>query len=385
MCAEKNSLGLYLHVPFCVQKCRYCDFYSGASSEAERAAYVDALIVHLKHESERVRDRAVDTVYFGGGTPSLLTPAQFKAILDTVRGCFNLDGDAEITAECNPVTASAGLLEGMRAAGINRLSIGLQSANENELSLLGRPHGLAEFLDTYRAAREVGFDNISVDLMFGIPDQTLASLEKSLATVCDLAPEHLSVYGLRIEQDTPFWRLRDTLTLPDEECEAEMAERIAAYLAERGYEHYEVSNYAKRGLRSRHNMRYWLGADYLGFGPAAHSYFGGVRFETAPDRGAYLAAVQRGDFDALRQNPAPIEGKERIDEYVMLRMRLFDGLDTTDFSTRFGTCFEDLYAVSPALLEGGFLKKTPRGIAFTEKGMRVSNAILADWLDFGQN
>ena len=380
---EKKSLGLYLHVTFCVQKCRYCDFYSGASSEEEREAYVNALIAHLKHESAFAQDFSVDTVYFGGGTPSLLTPAQFSAILDTVRGHFDLAPDAEITAECNPVTAVDGLLSGMRTAGVNRLSIGLQSANDAELALLGRPHDLAAFLSTFAAARDAGFDNVSVDLMFGIPDQTLSSLEKSLLTVCDLFPEHLSVYGLRIEEGTPFWRMRDTLALPDEEGEAEMAERIASVLTDRGFEHYEVSNFAKPGRRSRHNMRYWLGADYLGFGPAAHSYFEGVRFDTAPDRARYIAAVSKGDFAALRQNRSPIAGKEAMDEYVMLRMRLFEGIDEADFSTRFGTSLEDAYCISPALFGGGFLTKTPRGIAFSEKGMRVSNAILSDWLDFG--
>ncbi|MBQ8356766.1 MAG: radical SAM family heme chaperone HemW [Clostridia bacterium] len=377
-------LGLYLHIPFCVRKCRYCDFYSAPTDKGARTAYVRALCRHLAAVAPDLRDYTVDTVYFGGGTPTLLDSGDFQSILDTVRGCLSLERDAEITAECNPVTNAAGLMEGLLCAGVNRLSIGLQSTHEGELKLLGRPHGYGEFLSTYSAARQAGFDNISVDLMFGIPDQTVRSFGQTLDAVTALSPEHISAYGLRIEEGTPFYRMRQELTLPDEDAEAEMAEMVAARLTAAGYAHYEISNYARAGLRSRHNMRYWLGEDYLGFGPGAHSYLRGVRFETAPDTAAYLLAVERGDFESLRQNPVPIAGKEQKDEYVMLRMRLFDGVELADFSHRFGTSFEKEYGDVTPLVQGGFLVKTPHRIAFTEKGMRVSNTILSDWLDFGK-
>jgi oxygen-independent coproporphyrinogen-3 oxidase len=275
------------------------------------------------------------------------------------------------------------MMEGLREAGMNRLSIGLQSANDGELKLLGRPHGVAEFRATYEAARRGGFDNISVDLMFGIPDQTVESFGRTLDTVLDLSPEHISAYGLRIEEGTPFYGMRRTLSLPDEDTESEMAELAADRLRGAGYEHYEVSNYARPGKRSRHNMRYWLGEDYLGFGPAAHSYFRGTRFETAPDTAAYIAAVERGELESLRQGAMRIEGKEKTDEYVMLRMRLFDGIELADFERRFGVSFEALYGGTERLQRGGFLTKDGGRIAFTERGMRVSNAILSDWLDFG--
>ena len=376
-------LGLYLHVPFCVQKCRYCDFHSAKADKGARTAYVRALCRHLEAVAPSAEGMTVDTVYFGGGTPTLLDAADFKAILDTVKGHFALERDAEITAECNPVTNADGLMEGLRAAGVNRLSIGLQSANDGELKLLGRPHGFAEFRSTYEAARRVGFDNISVDLMFGIPDQTVESFGATLDTVIGLSPEHISAYGLRIEEGTPFYGMQKTLALPDEDAESEMAELAADRLRRAGYEHYEISNYTKAGKRSRHNMRYWLGEDYLGFGPAAHSYFRGVRFEAAPDTAAYLDAVERGDFDALRQNAVRIEGKEQMDEYVMLRMRLFDGIELADFERRFGVSFEAQYGSVAALQRGGFLAEGGQRLVFTEKGMRVSNAILCDWLDFG--
>ena len=374
-----QKLGLYLHIPFCVKKCHYCDFYSAPADQGARTAYVRALCRHLAASATHT---PVDTVYFGGGTPTLLEPADLALILDTVRAYFPLEGDAEITVECNPVTHAEGLMEGLRAAGVNRLSIGLQSIHDAELRLLGRPHGYAEFLTTYRSARQAGFDNISVDVMFGIPNQTPESFEQTLEALIALSPEHISAYGLRIEEGTPFHGMQHTLALPDEDAEAQMAERAATCLTGAGYEHYEISNYARPGRRSRHNMRYWLGEDYLGFGPGAHSYRDGVRFETLPDRVAYLRAVEEGDFDSLRHSPVPIAGREARDEYVMLRMRLFDGVDTVDFATRFGTSFENTYGDITPLVKGGFLICTDGRVAFTEKGMRVSNAILSDWLDF---
>ena len=379
-----KKLGLYLHIPFCLRKCRYCDFYSAPSDKGARTEYVRALCAHLAAEAPALRDYEVDTVYIGGGTPTLLEGDDFKMILNTVRAHFALEAGAEITAECNPVTNADGMAEGLIAAGINRISIGLQSIHDRELQLLGRPHGFAEFESTYRAARQAGFENISVDLMFGIPAQTPQSFSQTLKTVIGLSPEHVSAYGLRIEEGTPFYGMRKDLPLPDEDAEAEMAELAATQLMAAGYEHYEISNYAKAGRRSRHNMRYWLGEDYLGLGPGAHSYLRGVRFDIAPDRATYLEAVKSKAFSSLRQNLQPIVGKEKTDEYVMLRMRLFDGIDLADFSHRFGTSFEKEYGSTAALEQAGYLEKNAHRIAFTEKGMRVSNAILSDWLDFGE-
>ncbi|MBQ9098694.1 MAG: radical SAM family heme chaperone HemW [Clostridia bacterium] len=379
-----QKLGLYLHIPFCVRKCHYCDFYSAPSGKGARAAYVRALCRHLAVAAGEVQDFSVDTVYFGGGTPTLLTGAELHELLDAVRTHYAMEPDAEITVECNPVTAAEGLMKELRTAGFNRLSIGLQSVHDSELQLLGRPHDYAAFLETYKAARRAGFANVSVDLMFGIPGQTVQSFSHTVDTLLALSPEHISAYGLRIEEGTPFYRMQPTLTLPDEDAEAEMAELVAQRLTAAGYEHYEISNYARPGKRSRHNMRYWLGADYLGFGPGAHSYLHGTRFETAPDRGAYLAAVEQGAFTTLRQNASVIAGKEKMDEYVMLRMRLFEGLDLQDFTSRFGITFREEYGDVTPLIKGGFLTCTNGRLAFTEGGMRVSNAILSEWLDFGK-
>ena len=380
-----KALGLYLHIPFCLQKCNYCDFCSAPASAETRAAYVDALCAHLCALSPLAREYTVDTVYLGGGTPTLLSADEFSRILDTVRAHFTLLPSAEITSECNPVTGAEALFCGMREAGVNRLSIGLQSVHERELKLLGRLHSFADFESTFAAARRAGFDNISADLMFGIPAQTAESFAQTLQTLCDLSPEHISAYGLRVEDGTPFGRMRDTLPLPSEDEEAEMAELVASYLPAHGYARYEISNYAKAGYHSRHNLRYWLGEEYLGFGPAAHSFFGGVRFETPADTGAYLRTVEKGDFDALFTERHTVTKEEAREEYVMLRMRLAEGIDKADFSHRFATSFEECYGDLSTLVQGGFLKNTDTCVAFTARGMQLSNAILSEWLDFGGN
>ena len=380
-----QHFGLYLHIPFCKSKCNYCDFCSSPASAETRAAYVDALCAHLAHTAPLAKDRTVDTVYLGGGTPTLLSPVEFSRILDTVRAHFDILPHAEITTECNPVTNCDGLFDGLLQAGINRLSIGLQSIHEKELKLLGRLHSFADFESTFSAARRAGFENISADLMFGIPAQTTQSFKETLETLCDLAPEHISAYGLRIEDGTPFGRMRNTLPLPDEDTECEMADLVAELLPARGYARYEISNYAKKGRESRHNLRYWLGKEYLGFGPAAHSFFDGVRFETPPDIAAYLAASKKGAFDTLFTDPHKVGQKEARDEYVMLRMRLAQGVNKADFSHRFGTSFEKCYGDLTPLTEGGFLKNDDTCVAFTARGMQLSNAILSEWLDFGGN
>ena len=379
----RRTLGLYLHIPFCLRKCYYCDFCSAHADADTRAAYVNALCRHLEAAAPAARGITVESVYFGGGTPTLLQTVDFMQIMRTVRAHFDLDAHAEVTSECNPVTNAAGLFEGLLEAGVNRLSIGLQSVHENELRLLGRLHTFADFLATYDAARRAGFRNINADVMFGIPAQTLASLANTLNTLCDLSPEHISAYGLRIEEGTPFWERKNSLPLPDEDTEADMADLVASTLEKRGYERYEISNYARNGYYSRHNLRYWLGEDYLGFGPAAHSFFGGVRFAAPPDTAAYISAVQKGDFEALAADRHTVGDKERREEYVMLRMRLAQGVDKNDFKRHFGLSFKEAYGDLSALVSGGFLKNEKDRVAFTARGMQVSNAILSEWLDFG--
>lgn len=380
-----KRLGLYIHVPFCLRKCKYCDFCSAPADRQTRETYVKALCRHLASEAPRAASCRVDTVYFGGGTPTLLTGEDFAEIMGTVRANYALEQGAEITAECNPVTNAAGLFEGLLAAGVNRVSIGLQSIHENELQLLGRLHSYADFLATFRAARAAGVRNVSADVMFGIPAQTPQSFVQTLEALCALSPEHISAYGLRVEEGTAFGKMRDTLPLPSEEDEAQMAEDVARLLPQNGYARYEISNYAKPGFASRHNLRYWLGEAYLGFGPGAHSFFAGERFETPPDTAAYLKAAEQGAFDTLFTGRYAVDTHEAREEYVMLRMRLAEGVSKADFLHRFGISFEQAYGDVTPLVQGGFLQPDHERVAFTARGMQLSNAILSEWLDFGGN
>jgi oxygen-independent coproporphyrinogen-3 oxidase len=305
--------------------------------------------------------------------------------LDTVRANYTLERGAEITSECNPVTNSAGLFEGMLKAGVNRVSIGLQSIHKEELRILGRLHDDADFIATYKAARAAGVQNISADVMFGIPAQTPQSFVQTLETLCALAPEHISAYGLRVEEGTPFGKMQAQLPLPSEEDEAQMAEDVARLLLQNGYARYEISNYAKPGYESRHNLRYWLGEAYLGFGPGAHSFFEDERFETPPDTAAYIRTAEQGAFDSLFTGRYTVDANEAREEYVMLRMRLAAGVDKADFRRRFGISFEEAYGDVAPLVQGGFLHSDAQRVAFTARGMQVSNAILSEWLDFGGN
>ena len=379
---DKETLGLYLHVPFCVRKCPYCDFYSRKPEQGDEKRYVAALLKHLAKTAPQAAGYEVDTVYFGGGTPTLLAPGDLAALLDCVRANYRLTGDAEITTECNPVTGSGDLFRGLFAAGFNRVSVGLQSADDDELKALGRPHDAAAFFDTFRGLAAAGFDNVNVDVMFGIPRQTKESFGRTLDAVIAAGPAHVSAYGLRVEPGTPFAAMKN-LRLPDDDATADLQLLCAERLTAAGYEHYEVSNYARPNRACRHNLRYWKGSPYLGFGPGAHSYFGGERYAFSRNTAAYIAAVETGREPPVCERET-VTGKNAQDEYVMLRMRLFEGVDETDFETRFGTSFEAAYGPFDRLEQAGYLCRAGGRIRFTERGMYVSNAVLSEWLDFGK-
>lgn len=375
--ADKKKLGLYLHVPFCVQKCLYCDFCSFAGAKENIGAYVDRLCKDVKEYGEKCASYEVDTVYFGGGTPTLLPINEFNRIIDSIYKNYSLTDNVEISCECNPATATLDYFKDMRALGINRLSIGLQSVHDNELRALGRIHSYSDFVDTFKAARDAGFDNISADLMYGIPNQTEKSFEGSIQTLVSLSPEHISAYGLKIEDGTPFGKMRENLSLPDEDAEYNMYMMLSHYLPENGYAKYEISNFSKQGRESMHNLKYWLGDDYLGFGVAAHSYFGGERFANSRDFFAYL-----GNADII-ESRCNISASERMTELVMLRMRLSRGVSHSEFFNLFGQRFESLYGSRlKKYIEGGYVVTDENYTFFTDKGFFVSNYILSDLLEF---
>lgn len=381
-----KTLGLYLHIPFCISKCRYCDFYS--IPEAARPVpdkYVDALCEHMHEYALQARDYAVTTVYIGGGTPSLLTPDQMKKVIKKLKSSFHLSTKCEISMEMNPKTADYTKLRAFRKLGINRLSIGIQSFDDADLSICGRAHNAADAVSVFTAARKAKFENISFDLMYGIPGQTLQTVVNNINTAIHLEPEHISLYGLKVEEGTPFWFDRHELAFPDEETERSMYFTAVGLLEKAGYHQYEISNFARRGYSCRHNLKYWNCDEYLGFGPAAHSYFGGKRFSLKKDLNLYMdsfdpeTSVDTPLVDEYIDIPYP----SRVAEYVMLRFRLTAGISLEAFRKKFGRDFEEMYLEKLApYLKSGHVIRTPKGYAFSPEGMYVSNYILARVVDF---
>ena len=368
-----DSLGLYVHIPFCVRKCNYCDFcsfpYSGA---AWRDEYISALCSEIRSYShKKIR---LNSIFFGGGTPSLLTSDEFCSIFAAIQDTFEISPGCEFTVEANPKTLSKENLDAFRKCGVNRLSIGLQSIHENELKKLGRIHNFEEFLDSYNLARSFGFNNINIDLMYGIPEQTIDSFRETLKTVHDLSPTHISVYGLIIEEGTPFYKSLDSLTLPNEDIECEMYYLAADFLKANGYSHYEISNYSRPGYECRHNLKYWRCDEYIGVGLAAYSYFGSRRYGNTNDPRVYL---QR---DGAKYEYDEVIGlTDAAYEYAMLGLRLAEGFSLSDYRKRFG---EDFYQSRSEIIDSfireGYLLIENDRIFLTERGFYVSNAILTE-------
>ena len=379
---KRKNVGIYIHVPFCLSKCHYCDFCSEQRADEEKKEqYVKRLCEEIKLFSEKIGETddtpVADTVYFGGGTPTLLSAEQFGRVLGVIDEKFGIVKDAEITAETNPKSADGEKLGEIRKSGVNRLSIGMQSVHDNELKALGRIHSFEDFFYTYYDARRVGFENISVDLMYGIPQQTIESFSRSVETLAAACPEHISSYSLTVEEGTNFYRRRDKLAFPDEDTVSDMYTDMGEILAKYGYHKYEISNFAKEGRESRHNLKYWRLDDYLGFGAAAHSCFSGKRFAHSRDIDAYLGGKNIIiDIEELSE-------KRKMNEYVMLGMRLADGIALSEFKERFGRDFLSEFETFERF-KPEFIRMDPKRCAFTEKGMLVSNYILSDALDFGE-
>ena len=281
---NKTPLGLYIHVPFCRSKCQYCDFYSlTAKDDKLMDNYLDAVCSHIRETGALAPGYKVDTVYFGGGTPSFFGADGLATILTTIRRNFDVDNNAEITVEVNPDSVSDKLLRRLWAEGFNRVSLGIQTDNDEILKKLGRPHTYAQAVTAFQRIRKAGFRNVSVDLMYGLPGQTLRDWQETLDNVLRLMPEHISCYGLKVEEGTPLYEYKDIAGLPDDDLQADMYLAAVEMLRSRGYRQYEISNFARKGLYSRHNMKYWTGGEYLGFGPSASSDFAGKRFTLARD------------------------------------------------------------------------------------------------------
>lgn len=378
----KQPLGIYIHIPFCLQKCLYCDFCSFPQAREDVVSqYVEVLTSQIASWGRRCAQEcppnirpSVDTIYFGGGTPTLLTLSQWAKIIDELHKHFSVLSDAEITAETNPAAAGEAYLHELRCMGINRLSMGIQSANETELRALGRVHSFAQAQRTFADARAAGFDNISADVMLGIPHQTRDSLARTLSQILALFPTHISAYLLKIEEGTPFSRLRDTLPLPDEDLQCDLYADTVTTLADAGYARYEISNFALPDRHSRHNLRYWQGRPYLGLGLAAHSDFGGKRFAAGRDMAAYL----RGDWI---EESHEVDARERWEEYIMLRLRLEEGILISDYNTRHDRDFHrDFDEILRPYKQARLVKEDGGRVSLTTEGMLLSNTILSDML-----
>ncbi|MBO4289579.1 MAG: oxygen-independent coproporphyrinogen III oxidase [Lachnospiraceae bacterium] len=379
----KRPLGIYVHIPFCVEKCGYCDFLSAPAGVDEQSKYVRALLKEIR-SYEPVGDLfMVDTVFFGGGTPSIISPTLVAKIMDRLREVFSFADEVEATIECNPGTLDEKKLKSYVKAGFNRLSLGLQSANERELKTLGRIHDYAAFENNYRLARRNGFANINVDLIFGIPGQDIKSWKQTLETVVGLQPDHISAYSLIIEKNTPFhYRYGSEAgkkLLPGEAEERAMYRFANDYLGDMGYRRYEFSNHAKKGKESRHNIKYWTMQEYLGFGLGAASYLGGKRFSNPSDMEEYIEHAPNS-YAGFRMQPVRPE-KRAMEEFMFLGLRMADGVAKADFEEMFHVRFESVYKnVVDKYKRSGHLEEVDERIRLTDKGIDVSNRILADFL-----
>ena len=367
----EQPLGLYLHIPFCKSKCTYCDFYSLPHSEEKMDAYTAALIRHLEEVAPRCARQTVDTVYFGGGTPSYLGEKRLTQLLKTVKKRYHVAPDAEITLEANPDSAGDWkTLRALRKAGFNRISLGVQAADDAMLRRIGRVHTWDQVLSAVAAARMAKLENISLDLIYGLPGQTLAAWQETLTAAAALEPKHISCYGLKVEPGTPLWQQRQSAALPDDDAQADMYLWTVDYLAKQGYAQYEISNFARPGFESRHNLKYWQLGEYAGFGPGAHSDLGGVRFAYERDLDAYIAGELR--LSEMERIP-PLD---RDLEYIMLSLRTAQGIDSGYFERQFRQRFRPMEELLTQYEAHGLAARTEWGWRLTPRGFFVSNAII---------
>ena len=373
---RRIPLELYVHIPFCVRKCQYCDFLSGPSDEETKDRYIEALLKEIR-AAEHTEDYEIVSVFIGGGTPSALKAEAIASIMRTLQEQFFFCEDAEVTIEANPGTVDLEKLTIYRNVGINRLSLGLQSTDAEELKLLGRIHSYEEFLKSYEWAREAGFSNINIDLMFAIPGQTGEAWRQHLYQVAELNPEHISAYSLIIEEGTPF--AEQNLDLPDEDTEYQMYEDTAEILERYGYRQYEISNYAKQGYMCRHNAGYWQRREYLGFGLGASSLYRGMRFSNTRRMQEYLKESRNPD--QIRKDVTVLSRNEQIEEFMFLGLRMTEGISEKKFEENFDVRLMDIYGdILQKYEETGFMEHIETKWRLTRKGIHVSNHILADFL-----
>jgi len=377
---NKIPLGIYVHVPFCRSKCQYCDFYSlTCKDDKSIETYIRAICDHIRESGPLTPGYKVDTIYFGGGTPSFLGADALATILTTIRRVFDVDPNAEITLEANPDSVSDQLLRRVRAEGFNRISLGVQTDDDELLKKLGRPHDYAQVVNAVQRIRKAGFKNLSLDLMYGLPGQTLLNWKDTLERVITLNPDHISCYALKVEENTPLYACKDILNIADDDTLAEMYLAGVEILRSHGFRQYEISNFARKGLYSRHNMKYWTGGEYLGFGPAASSDFGGRRFTTIRDLQGYVNGIKTGG--SVLEEVDEVPQRERAGEYLMLRLRTISGINRYEYEHKFLLPFDEIEAALERSRTMGYAMRSEEGRwRLTPRGYLISNDIITDLL-----
>lgn len=377
--------GIYIHIPFCVHKCIYCDFLSAPADDAVKYAYTKALINEIRNTADKqindnqTRDK-ITSIFFGGGTPSVLPDVCIADILAAVRECFDIADDAEITMECNPGTVNESRLSEYRKAGVNRLSFGLQSADNNELKMLGRIHTFEQFMESFRLARAAGFDNINIDLMSAIPGQTEATLKDTFDKVIALQPEHISVYSLILEDGTYLADNIDKFPpVPDEDEDRRMYHMTKEKLHDAGYERYEISNYSRKGFECRHNLLYWNRGEYYGFGCSAAGFIGNERYSDIRDVKKYIEL--NGDIEKLHENIEILTKEDAMEEFMFLGLRKMAGVNVMDFQRRFGVPIEQVYEKEiKSNIDKGLLMRQGDMLKLTEYGIDICNTVMSDFI-----
>lgn len=380
---KTDKIELYIHIPFCVSKCRYCDFLSFSSDGDTVRKYTDALIREIS--SKKNKENITDTIFIGGGTPSLLDVKYIKEIFDSLYDDFNISDDAEITIEANPGTITKEKAKAYAELGINRVSMGLQSADNEALKKLGRIHDFNHFLENYDILRNEGMSNINVDIMSGLPGQSVAKYEETLCKVCDVNPEHISAYSLIVEEGTPFYQMYNPVDglrrdeLPDEDSEREQYYMTRDILKDAGYFRYEISNYSKPGYECRHNTGYWRGVPYIGMGLGASSLWNGTRYNNTGDMSEYIRCSMKPD--SIAENVQKLTDTDKMEEFMFLGLRMTEGIQISEFYEKFGVTVNEVYGeVIKKYSDMKMLEINGENMKLTDKGVDVSNIIFADFI-----
>ncbi len=377
---SRPRLGIYIHIPFCASKCSYCDFYSLAGCDHLMPEYQAALTEHIKESSHSIKSYEVDSIYFGGGTPSFYGADRLVQILDLLKLNGNVRLDGEISVECNPDSISPTAFKLLREEGVNRVSIGVQATDNNLLKLIGRRHSFQQAQQAFRSARRAGFDNVSLDLMYGLPSQTRRDWADTLAKIVEMHPEHISCYGLKLEPGTKMYQeYKGSPILPDDDEQADMYSYAAEMLERYGYRQYEISNFAAPGFESRHNLKYWNMEDYISFGPGAHSCVGNVRYSYVKDLREYISGVHRKV--SIVDEYEEISPLERAVEYVMLGMRTARGISRYDYVTKTQCDWRPIGQVLEAFRQKGWVAQTEDRWHFTVPGFLISNTLIGIMLE----